>query len=172
MDNLEYIENSVVSGLSDKLPRGWGVLEERDHEIPYGHYWNMEYEGERGYMVTFQGDKEVALKWKDKNDQWKQSYIARETLTLWFMPSCYRHSWKSFFVPKRPIGAELVFSGGSLKVYSMLGHHIVSEDELSKLVSIAKSTRWPDSPVHTGSVSWKDWRNDLLDYIKEEKRKP
>lgn len=161
MDNLHSIKNSIVKELHGSLPKEWHISMEKEQEIPYGHYWNLNYEGVRGYKIVLQGGMPVSLKWKDDEEQWHDSNIARETLTLWFMPSCYKQSWKRFFNLGQPVAAKLFFSSEKLKIYSMLGHQIIAEAELARLISIAKSTKWPDSPAQTGRVSWKEWRKDL-----------
>lgn len=96
MDNLHSIKNSIVKELHGSLPKEWHISMEKEQEIPYGHYWNLNYEGVRGYKIVLQGGMPVSLKWKDDEEQWHDSNIARETLTLWFMPSCYKQSWKRF----------------------------------------------------------------------------
>lgn len=79
------------------------------------------------------------------------------------MPPGYHHSWERYFIMKSPVPAEKVYSGKRAKVYGYPAHYIESREEFEEIMSSlpAVTTSWPDSPHHTGSLSWVTWKEDI-----------
>ncbi len=164
---LKRVANKIVA----KMPDTWRVVEERTGVIPYGHYDGLKYEGPGGLALVLEGNRDVFLHWKDKNGVWHQQPLAKESLEVWVMPPEYHQSWKRFFVMKSPVPAEKIYAGKEAKVYSYPTSRWASQksrerfDEIVPSLSVA--TSWPDSPRHTGILSWTTWREDIKKALQE-----
>lgn len=158
--SLAYVGDEITK----KLPSNWRLVEKKMDEVPWGHYWGMKYTGPKGVLLVFEGSRDVFLHWNDKSGNRHQDALAKEILNLWIMPPDYTESWKRFFVMKRPISAELIYSGGTAKIYGMPDHRLPPEAEKKFneiLLTRASITSWPDSPQNTGTLSWTKWKRDI-----------
>lgn len=153
--------DASIGVIEATLPKGWSIAETHADVLPEGHYSGMRYHGRKGLEVVAQGPRDVALHWKDSAEKWHQEPVAKEALRIWLMPPSYEQSWKRFFVMKSPKTADLLFAGPTFKVYGTPSFRIVAPDKTRELVRSARSTGWPDSPGHTGSLSWATWEDDL-----------
>lgn len=162
-ERLKHIADKIVA----KIPGSWRVIGEKTGVIPYGHYNGLKYEGSGGLSVVLEGDRNVFCHWKNKNGVWHQEALAKESLEIWIMPPEYHQSWKRFFIMKTPVPAEKIYSGKEAKVYSYPTHHIESREEFEKIISSlpAVITSWPDSPHHTGILSWVTWKEDIKEVL-------
>lgn len=156
---LKRVADKIVA----KMPNTWRVVEEKTGIIPYGHYEGLKYEGTGGLALVLEGDQDICLHLKDKNGVWHQQPLAKESLEIWVMPPEYHQSWKRFFIMKRLVPAEKIYDGKEAKVYAYPTHHIASLEQFDEIVSSlsAVTTTWPDSPYHTGNLSWATWREDI-----------
>lgn len=158
-ERLKHIADKIVA----KMPSTWRVVEEKTGVIPYGHYDGLKYEGPGGVSLVLVGDQDVFLHWKDKKGIWHKEPLAKESLELWIMPPVYHQSWKRFFIMKSPVPAELVYSGKEAKAYGYPTSRAPSLEKFNEIVSLlpAVTTSWPDSPHHTGILSWLTWKEDI-----------
>jgi hypothetical protein len=158
-ERLNYFADRIAL----KMPSTWNVVQKKTDVIPYGHYDGMQYEGPKGLSITLEGDRTVFFHWKGKDGNWHQEPLAKESLQIWIMPPEYKQSWKRFFIMKSPEPAEAVFSGGEVKVYGYPSHRLESQEAFEKKLSLlpAVTTGWPDSPQHTGVLSWDTWKEDI-----------
>jgi len=158
-ERLKHIADKIVG----KMPSTWRVVEEKIGTIPYGHYDGLKYEGPGGLLLVLEGDRNVYLHWKDKNGVSHQEALAKESLEVWIMPPEYHQSWKRFFIMKSLIPAEEIYSGKEAKVYAYPTHYIKSREEFEEIVASlpAVTTNWPESPNHTGVLSWLTWKEDI-----------
>lgn len=163
--SLKLVADKIVA----KMPKTWRVVEEKTGVIPYGHYDGLKYEGPGGLALVLEGDRDVFLHWKDKNGAWHQKPLAKESLEVWVMPPEYHQSWKRFFIMKRLVPAEKIYHGKEVKVYGSPAHHIASLVKFDEIVSSLPvvTTSWPDSPYHTGRLSWTTWREDIKRTLQE-----
>jgi hypothetical protein len=157
--SLKRISDKVVAN----MPNTWRVVEQKTGVIPYGHYDGLKYEGPGGLALVLEGGRIVFFHWKDKNGTWHREPLAKESLEIWIMPPEYHQSWKRFFVMKSPVPAEMIYEGKAAKVYAYPTHHIASIEKFDEIVSSLPTvtTSWPDSPYHTGRLSWTTWREDI-----------
>lgn len=162
-DQLNDTERLIV----EKMPESWQVLDVKRGVIPYGHYDGVDYKGPQGLLLTVEGSRTVYLHWKDNEGLWHREPLAKESLELWIMPPEYHRSWRRFFSMKGPIPAEKIYSGSAVKIYAKPGHYISDSEALDELISSqeAVSTSWPESPSHTGEISWPNWKNDIKQAI-------
>ena len=166
----------VAAKIVAKMPNTWRVVEERTGVIPYGHYDGLKYEGPGGLALVLEGDRDVFLHWKDESGVWHQQPLAKESLEVWVMPPEYHQSWKRFFVMKSPVPAEKIYDGKEAKVYGYPTSRWASQksrerfDEIVPALSVA--TSWPDSPRHTGILSWTSWREDVKKALLETEESP
>jgi hypothetical protein len=140
---VSYTSQLAVSGeIYDAVKRiapvNWEIIQIKEKEIPWGHYWGIDYDGPKGDLLVLEGPADVLFNWQDKSGKWHNAPIAKEALELWIMPPEYKRSWKRFFVFHRPISAKHIFSGELGKVYGRQSHHITSKEEFKKLLSQAK----------------------------------
>jgi len=163
-EGLRHFANRIT----EKLPSTWQVVEEKTNVIPYGHYYGLKYDGQKGLSLLLEGKRDVFLHWKDKSGVWDQEALAKESLELWIMPPEYRESWKRFFIIGRPKPAELIFSGKEARVYGYPAHRIGSNEKSNEiLLSRSSGAGWPDSPVHTGVLSWGTWKEDIKEILQD-----
>ncbi len=164
-ERLKHIADRIV----DKMPSTWRVVEEKTGVIPYGHYDGLKYEGPGGLSLVLEGNRDIFLHWKDKSGVWHQESLAKESLEVWVMPSKYHQSWKRFFIMKSPVPAERIYSGKEVKVYGYLTARwpsYESRERFEEIVpSLSVATRWPDSPRHTGILSWVTWKEDIKEVL-------
>lgn len=158
-NELEYYAKII----EDSMPDSWRLIKKITGVIPYGHYDGLEYDGSKGILLLLEGDIDVFFHWKDKNEVWHREALAKESLEIWIMPPEYRLSWKRFFVMKSPVPAKEVYSDEKIRVYGYTSHHIESLKEFNEIASSFPSitTGWPDSPYHTGVLSWVTWKEDI-----------
>lgn len=157
-ESLAYCGDNITK----ILPSNWKLVEKKAGELPSGHYWGMKFDGPRGLLLVFEGNRDVFMHWEDKSGSGHQEALGKEALSLWIMPPEYAESWKRFFVMKRPIPAELIYSGAMTKIYGNPGHHLSPEAEKrfnEILLTNASSTSWPDSPKDT--LTWATWKEDI-----------
>ena len=157
VDSLDEYKISV----NKALPDGWTIAETKTNVLPDGHYWGMDYEGLKGIKLMLTGINDVSLDWKDENDVWHKSPVAKESISLWIMPIEYKMSWKRFFVFHRPIAAEMIFSTNKIKVYGSSGHRVIDNKAFNEIIAKAKSTKWSVSPANDGNMSWNNWKTAI-----------
>ena len=167
-DSDQVGKNELVEKINNNLPSRWKLVETKSGVIPHGHYWGLKYEGPGGLSIVLEGDKDVYLHWKDNKGDWHKEALAKESLELWIMPPDYRESWKRFFIIDKPKSAELLISGNSARVYGYPSHRIGSDERFKEILSHAKSTKWPDSPANKGTLSWREWKEDIKKIMKGE----
>jgi hypothetical protein len=145
------------------VPHNWNVVQKSQGEIPEGHYWCIEYKGQRGELIVLEGPQEVMCRWTDREDGHQhREPLAEEVLKLWIMPSGYSDSWKRFFNPHRPVRAIRIYSGAAGKLYAKPSHRITDKRaRFDEILGQASMTGWPDSPGNGGSLSWATWKKDL-----------
>jgi hypothetical protein len=164
-ERLKHLADEIVC----KIPSNWRVVEEITGVIPYGHYDGLKYEGPGGLSFVLEGDRDVFLHWKDKSGIWHQEPLAKESLEVWIMPPGYHQSWKRFFVMKSPVPAERIYSGKEAKVYGYPTSHWASRESRERFYEIVPSlsvaTGWPESPRHTGILSWVTWKEDIKEAL-------
>lgn len=162
-ERLKHVADKIAA----KMPSTWTIAQEKINVIPYGHYDGSNYDGPRGLSLVLEGDRNVFLHWKDKSGVWHQESLAKESLEVWIMPLKYHQSWKRFFIMKRREPAEKIYFGKEAKVYGYPAHHIESSEKFEKILSSlpAVATSWPDSPHHTGNLSWDSWKEDIKDVL-------
>lgn len=154
----------IVEDIGKSLPDKWSITEVKVGVIPAGHYWGLEYEGRKGFLVEIKGEMDVSIHWmgwKNEDGVWQREAIAKEVLQLWFMPRDYKESWLRFFTWHRPIPAAFLFSAQGTKVYAYPTQRIIDDERFREIIKMAKSFMWPDAPSNTGILSWKTWRSDL-----------
>jgi hypothetical protein len=170
-------ENEQLKQFADriiaKMPSNWRVVEEKTGVIPYGHYDGLKYEGPGGLVIVLEGDRDVFLHWEDESGMWHQESLAKEALEIWIMPPEYHQSWKRFFIMKSPEPAERIYAGKKAKVYGYPTSRWASQEgreRFNEIVpSLSVATRWPDSPRHTGILSWSTWKEDIKEVLKNTK---
>lgn len=158
-ERLKYFADKIVA----QMPSTWRMVEEKTGVIPYGHYDGLTYDGPGGLALVLEGDQDVFLHWKDKSGDWHKEPLAKESLELWIMPPEYHLSWKRFLIMKSPFPAERVYSGKKVKVYGYPTSRTSSPENFDQIMSTlpAVTTSWPDSPHHTGILSWTTWKEDI-----------
>jgi hypothetical protein len=168
----ESFENeSITKAILTTVPSTWKLVETKKNEIPYGHYWGYEYDGQKGELLIFMGPKNVMLNWRDTKSNCHQVPLAKESLSLWIMPPDYHESWKRFFYPHRPIPPELIYSGNVCRVYGLPSSRITSDEEFNKILKQATEICWSDSPdpdvaYKNKGLSWTTWSADLERQLK------
>ena len=148
------------------LPRPWTVVERRPDALPEGHYWGQEYTGVRGEEILIQGGADVHVVWQDIKGEWHTDAVGKEALKLYVMPSSYRESLLRFFIPKRPVGASLLFEGQAFKVYALPSFRNLEKERFDRIVKQGIAIRWPDSPANTRTLSWRTWGDDIPRLLK------
>ena len=98
--------------------------------------------------------------------EWHTEVVGKEALRLYVMPPAYRESWFRFFVPKRPVSADLLFEGQAFKVYAYPSSVILENEKLDQIVKQGQAIRWPDSPKTTRTLSWSSWSEDIPRLLK------
>ena len=153
----------AINAITNSLPSGWTMAEQKTNEIPWGHHWNESYDGPKGLLVIVKGVRPVDPEFCDTNGVWRRStiHVATESLQIWLMPSNYSDSFWSKFSIDRPIQPTIVVNHGPIKVYAQPS--VVTSQNFSEILSTNRGIRWPDV-----TLSWKDWRPQLSNAIKTE----
>jgi hypothetical protein len=159
--------SEISDAIKGIVPENWKIIQIKKNEIPWGHYWGIDYDGPKGYLLVLEGPADVLFNWQDRSGNWHKDPIAKEALELWVMPSGYKRSWKRFFVLHRPIAAKHIFSSEYGEIYGKQGHLITSKEKTEEILSQAKSTAWPDSPHNGKQLSWSTWEKDLKQGLKK-----
>lgn len=153
---------ALVMKIEVALPASWSVAERNSGVLPEGHYWGQDYGGARGEEIVLQGSADVHVSWQDTKGAWHRDVVGKEALKLYVMPSTYRESWLRFFLPKRPVSARLLMESQFFKVYAHPSFRIIENEKLDRIVKQSSAVRWLDTPENTGSLSWSNWRADLV----------
>lgn len=151
----------IVSNLQSSAPKGWKYGKTIPNEIPYGHYWGGQFEGEKGYLIILRGPNKVVCSWKDSDGNWQEETPAQEILKLWIMPEKYRLTWKHYVKLHRPKSANEVYSGKIGRIYGLPSHQITEDEKFNEILKESSEIDWSTSPHHGGALSWKNWRTDL-----------
>ncbi|TFG37414.1 MAG: hypothetical protein E4H46_01790 [Desulfobacterales bacterium] len=156
-----FAGEALNKAIESILPDGWGIIETKENEIPWGHYLGQNYEGQRGTLLVLRGPANIQLNWQDREGNWKRIPLAKEVLEICIMHPGYHDSWKRFFFIHRPIPATKIYSGNLGVIFGHPTHRITSESKFKEILSQAKATGWPDSPHNEGKLSWSTWKSDL-----------
>lgn len=143
------------------LPIEWKIHSVTSQVVPKGHYWGQasEYAGPRGMAVVAIGPATVDFEFQGKSGAWSREALAKEALTLYFMPPAYFED--RAFSPKGPRSATLVFEGQGCKVYGFVSFQIIGRDRFDALLNVASATRWVGVPTSDEELSWPTWRVQL-----------
>lgn len=166
-----FAEGIYTEVIESIIPPGWELVETKDNEIPWGHYWGQEYKGKRGKLLVFRGPTDVQFNWQDRNENWHKISLAKEVLEIWIMPPGYHESWKRFFNIHRPQPAVDIFESNSTSIFAHPTHRITDESKFKELLNQAKTTSWPESPHNGGKISWTAWEADLAKALSDGKNK-
>jgi hypothetical protein len=168
----------AINAITNTLPLGWTIAEQKTNEIPWGHHWNENYTGPKGVLVIVKGIRPVNAEFSDTNGTWRAIHVATESLQIWLMPSNYSDSFWAWFSIDRPIQPTVVVNHGPIKVYASPSSLLLSEKDFNEILSTNNGVRWPDSPgnspiFHSPSdtpkpLTWKDWRFKLRTAIENE----
>ena len=155
-------ENQIIGGIIQSvLPSQWRIVEIKDNELPWGHYWSTDYKGKKGQMIIIEGPSEVSCNIRDNAGKWNTLPVAKETIELWIMPPDYKDTWKRFLDPHRPVPAKEIFGSKIGKVYGKTAHRLKDEKQFRELLKNVTEICWPDSPHNNGKVSWQSWQEDM-----------
>ncbi len=86
------------------------------------------------------GPATVDFEWQSKSGVWTREALAKESLTLYFMPESY---------------TEERFSSG------YVSFKIVEQKRLDDLLKVASATRWVAAPTSDDDLTWSTWRSQL-----------
>lgn len=153
---LNLISNDILTA----VPIGWKLVDSKYWVVPFGHYEDLKYDGDKGLYLLVIGDQNVVWQWKDLSGNWHKNFKVKEAVRLWIMPPDYHQSWRRFFVMKRHVPAEEIFSGKSAKIYGEEGVYwspVALAWYDSMVGSISASGRLPEHPV----TSWRSWKKDI-----------
>lgn len=150
------------AAILSSLPDGWSLAETKEDQIPWGHYWGMQYDGRGGELLILAGPRDVPLLWRDREGSLHEDPMAKESLELWVMHPQYRNGWFAFLKFHRPVQPELVYSSQVGRVYGRQSHRLHEPERFDAVLSQARSTNWPESPSRPGNpLSWTSWKDDL-----------
>jgi hypothetical protein len=168
----------AINAITNLLPAGWTIAEQKTNEIPWGHHWNENYTGPKGILVIVKGIRPVNAEFSDTNGTWRAIHVATESLQIWLMPSNYSDSFWAWFSIDRPIQPTVIVAHGPIKVYATPAHLLLSEKQFWEILYKFNGVRWPDSPgnspvFHSPAdtpkpLTWKDWQLKLRKAIENE----
>jgi len=168
LDQEAYASTDPLAKIEANIPSGWKIKETKEGEIPWGHYWGLEYSGAKGTLILLEGPANVNFRWRDSGGNWHTEPLAKEALELWIMPPGYGDTWKRFFTPHRPVTAKKILSNNKWAIYGHPTHRITSEETFQGLLKQATSTGWPRSPHNEGALSWSTWDKDIRRVFEKE----
>ena len=159
----------TINAITNTLPPGWTIAEQKTNEIPWGHHWNENYTGPKGLLVIVKGLRPVNAEFRDTNGTWQAIHVATESLHIWLMPSNYSDSLFAWMSIERPVQPIVIVNHGPIKVYALPTHLILSQQQFSEILNKFNGVRWPDSPEENlNSLTWKAWRLELKKAIQKE----
>jgi len=156
-----FANESLTQAIESVIPEGWDLIETKENEIPWGHYWGISCKGPKGKLLVLRGTVNVEFNWQDIHQNWHKIPLAKEALKIWIMPAGYNDSWKRFFNIHRPRPAVEICLSNSGLIFAQPTHLITSESKFKELLSQAKSTNWIESPHNARKLSWPTWEADL-----------
>ena len=159
----------AIKAITQSLPSGWTIAEQKPDEIPWGHHWNQNYTGPKGLLVIVKGLRPVSAEFRDTNGTWQAIHVATESLQIWLMPSNYSDSHFAWMSIERPIQPTVVVNHDPIKVYASPSHLLLSQKDFYELLSDTNGVEWPDSPGNSPELlTWKDWQLKLRKAIEKE----
>ena len=159
----------TINAITNTLPPGWTIAEQKTNEIPWGHHWNENYTGPKGLLVIVKGLRPVNAEFRDTNGTWQAIHVATESLHIWLMPRNYSNSPFAWMSIERPVQPIVIVNHGPIKVYALPTHLILSQQQFFEILNKFNGVRWPDSPEENlNSLTWKDWRLELKKAIQKE----
>ena len=166
-DNTNF--DRAISAITNALPPGWTIVEQKTNEIPWGHHWNENYTGPKGLLLIVRGTRPVNAEFSDTNGTWHAIHVATESLHIWLMPSNYSNSPFAWMSLERPVQPTVIVNHGPIKVYAQPTGLIISQQQYFKILKKFTGVRWPDSPANNPKLlTWKDWRLKLREAIEKE----
>ena len=159
----------AINAITNTLPPGWTIAEQKTNEIPWGHHWNENYTGPKGLLLIVRGMRPVNAEFRDTNGTWHAIHVATESLHIWLMPSNYSNSPFAWMSIERPVQPTVIVNHGPVKVYAQPTSLLLSEQQFFKILHKFNGVRWPDSPANNPKLlTWKDWRLKLREAIQKE----
>ncbi|ANH70948.1 hypothetical protein ABE85_25705 (plasmid) [Mitsuaria sp. 7] len=99
------------------------------------------------------------FEWQSKSGVWTREALARESLTLYFMPAAY--SEDRIRSPKGPQSATLAFENHGCQVYGYVSFQTIDSKRFDTLLKVANATRWVGGPTTDQELSWPTWKLQL-----------
>jgi hypothetical protein len=159
----------AINAITNTLPPGWTIAEQKPDEIPWGHHWNENYTGPKGLLMIVKGLRPVNAEFRETNGTWQAIHVATESLNIWLMPSNYSDSPFAWMSIERPVQLIVVVNHGPIKVYVQPTSLLLSEQQFWEIMHKFNGVRWPDSPTNNPKLlTWKDWRRKLREAIEKE----
>jgi hypothetical protein len=159
----------AINAITNTLPPGWTIAEQKTDQIPWGHHWNQNYTGPKGLLVIAKGIRPVNAEFRDTNGTWKAIHVATESLHIWLMPSNYSDSPFAWMSIERPVQPTVVVNRGPIKIYAIPTGLVLSEKDFNEILLKFNGVRWPDSPANNPKLlTWKDWQPKLSEAVEKE----